>query len=345
MLSGLEDMIEQERGIRLPQYLLVITGYIGFKYEDRPREKIPKIVEPGFGVGRVHYDFLADIIGFDWHMSEGRDFESAWKTMRELIDSGKPVIMGEMDMFHLPYFKKFYRRIHVPFHYITLTGYDDEKGTALIQDCSRPEGLEISLRDLGNALARDVPGLCKKNAFFWFDFHSSAGQTESAGIVIRKILQKCGKRFLEDKNQGISGLKRLIHDFPSWQASLSAGAFNKSLMYMVTYTCSNTPMPPQKLVFFPLDEVFKKHHAMRERFAALLDAVGPEYGIKECGPAAECFRKSGILFQEMTDRITDYLAALFKTPPLKQGLERIAPLLEKIALIETEGFTALTRII
>lgn len=343
MLSGLEDMIEKQYQLRLPEYLLFIGGYIGFKYEIQPHAKIPRLVEPGYGVGRIHYQFLADIFQFDWHISEGEDFQTAWSEIKQLLDLGNPVIAGELDMFHLPYLKKFYQRIHVPFHYVTIIGYDDEKQTVLIQDCSRQENQEISMKNLEKALSQDVNGLCKRNTFFWFGFNNKPMQMPIEQLI-KAILQKKGDMFLKDDRQGLTGLNNLIQDFPNWEMNLSANQFQKCLKHLVTYTCSNTPMLPQKLIYFKLDDIFKKHHSLRDRFAALLNDIDNKFGINECGLSAEHFQKSGFYFQELTDIITDYLASIFKTSKVKSNLAQVPLLLDKIKEEEKKGFTILSQI-
>lgn len=339
MLSGLEDLIEQELHMRLPQYLLFIGGYIGFWYEKRQEGKIQRQVEPGYGVGRVHYLFLADIFGFNWQMSENEPFETAWENIKKQIDAGKPVIAGELDMFHLPYLKKFYHRIHVPFHYLTIIGYDEEKEMAIVQDCSRVKNQEIPLSNIKKALSKELPGVCNPNTYFVFDFTNASNQAEEQ--VVRKILKKCAERFLNDEKQGLRGLKKLIGDFDDWQKELSARDFKKSLRYLVTYTCSNTPMLPQRLAFFKLDEVFLKHHGTRDRFSKLLIDIATYYNIKECERAAKIFIESGKTYQEITDIITDYPKSHFKTKRVKEALNKIVPLYQKIAELDNNGFLTL----
>ncbi len=122
MISGLESLIEKERAIRFPDRLMFLASFIGFGYEWTQRTDMPRRVLPGAGIGAGQYKFLAPIFGYDWSGSEGGSFEAAWTVLKSLIDKGTPAILGALDMFHLPYLSKFYHRIHVPIHYVTLVG-------------------------------------------------------------------------------------------------------------------------------------------------------------------------------------------------------------------------------
>jgi hypothetical protein len=103
-------------------------------------------------------------------------------------------------------------------------------------------------------------------------------------------------------------------------------------------------MPPQKLVFFPVEEPFRVHQALRNRFAEVLTEAATVHGLAGCAEASELFRDSGPLFQDVTDRIADYLAAPIKTKRVRDRLADVPAVLTSIARIETRAFTALTRV-
>jgi hypothetical protein len=157
MMSGLESLVEKELGLRMPERFLFAASFIGFGFERGGGEgpamtRPPRRVLPGSGIGRGQYAFLAPVFGYAWSMREGGDFSRAWDLIRDLVDRGVPAVIGEIDMFHLPYLRKFYRRIHVSDHYATVVGYDDSAQEALLLDCGRP-GEECSLPACAEAAA------------------------------------------------------------------------------------------------------------------------------------------------------------------------------------------------
>ncbi len=86
----------------------------------------------GNGTGQPQHDLLADIIGLHVDIVQKTEsFSTAWKQACESIDRGIPVILGLLDMFHLPYYPRFYHRIHIPQHYVLLVGYDAGIGCSL----------------------------------------------------------------------------------------------------------------------------------------------------------------------------------------------------------------------
>jgi hypothetical protein len=346
MISGLESLIEKERSIRFPERLLLLASFIGFGYERTPRADLPRRVLPGSGIGAGQYGFLAPIFGYEWVRSEGGAFQAAWTALKSLIDRGAPAILGELDMFHMPYLRKFYHRIHVPIHYVTLVGYDDEQETAIVLDCGRTEAQEVPLRDLSWAMDVERFGDSRSNTFFRFDFGDAPKDAATLRSAIAAVLRKRSRAFLEPahESEGLAALRRLIEEFPEWEKEMTASRRAGCLRHFATHTCSAAPMPPQKLAFFPIEEPFKSHQGLRDRFAAVLADVARVHGFDGCAEASAQFRESGPLFQDVTDRIADYLAAPFKTKAVRNRLAEIPAVLTSIVEIESKAFAALSRI-
>ena len=346
MMSGLESLIEKERGIRFPERLMLLGSFIGFGYERTTRSDLPRRVQPGSGIGAGQYAFLAPIFGYAWSSSGGEPFPAAWSALKSLIDGGVPAILGELDMFHMPYLRKFYHRIHVPIHYVTLVGYDDERDSALVLDCGRPTAQEVPLRDLSRAMDVEAFGDSEPNTFYWFDFGDPPKEAASLKIAIAAVLRRRGAAFLEpaDESAGLPALRRLIRELPQWEKELTPKGCAQCLRHFATHTCSAAPMPPQKLVFFPIEEPFRVHQALRDRFASVLAEVAKTHGLSGCAEASELFGESGPLFQDVTDRIAEFLAAPIKTRTARRRLAEVPAVLTSIAGIETRAFTALSRV-
>ncbi len=187
MINGLEDLYEHKTGVRLPDWFLIyMSGMAGFGYIKANPAPVPRFV--GWGARPVdQYRTLADVVGFTWQMSEGRAFKTAWQQAKDYIDAGTPVILGAVDMFHLPYYEKFYHTYHIPIHYILLVGYDDDRQAALVQDCDRAAVQALPYADLRAAWDVHVPGLSKKHTLFAFTFSDHPADVPT---IARRALAK-----------------------------------------------------------------------------------------------------------------------------------------------------------
>ena len=128
MINGLEDLYEKETGVRLPDWLLLdLSGLLGFVYVKNKNVPTPRMVFWGAQVARRQYETLADVVGFTWDMVENRSFSYTLKRAKASIDQGTPALLGALDMYHLPYYEKFYHNFHVLIHHVLMVGYDDAR--------------------------------------------------------------------------------------------------------------------------------------------------------------------------------------------------------------------------
>ena len=105
MINGLEDIYEWKTGHRSPDWLFpYLAGLAGFVYLKNKRAPVPRMVF--FGAATKYlYEMLADVVGYRWHMIEDRSFAYAFKQAKAHIDRDQPVVLGGLDMYHLPYYK------------------------------------------------------------------------------------------------------------------------------------------------------------------------------------------------------------------------------------------------
>lgn len=157
-INGLEDQYEWKTGTRLPGFCLMDLSTIGFTYIKQKNAPAPRMVFWGSGMGKPLFDFLSDVIGFDCYCLEDRAFSTAWKTARDYLTNGTPVMLGLLDMYHLHYYPKLYHRFHIPQHFVLLVGYDEQNDAALVQDNGLPGVQSIPLDDLKAAWNVRVPG-------------------------------------------------------------------------------------------------------------------------------------------------------------------------------------------
>ncbi len=328
MINGLEDLYEQKTGVRLPDWLLMhLSGMLGFVYIRNKHAPAPRMVFWGMQIAKYQFAELADIVGFEWRMISNRGFPFTLRRVRESIDAGHPAILGALDMFHLPYYDRFYHKIHVPIHHVMMVGYDDEQEAALVLDCDRPDVQRITYPDLQAAWNVDNPGLGKKNTFYTFSFGKTVSDVEK---IARTGLAKRAAAMLEAPVSmlGIKGMRKLANDLPRWPAELGAKGLNASLRHLAEFT-GFPPVPPNRLTGYAAPD---NHRGGRDVFAGLLRRLAQDSAEPAWAEAAGLFDRSAQELEMATDAVVDFLLRKSGT------LDGAASVIGKIADIEEEGF-------
>lgn len=297
-ISGLEDQYEWKTGNRLPGYFLMDLSNIGFLYLRQKRAPAPRMVLWGDGMGKAQHQFLAEIVGYQWTMQEGKAFSTAWKSALKSLHEGTPVILGLLDMYHLPYYEKFYHRFHIPQHFVLLVGFDENTEEALVLDNSLPEIQRVPLSDLKPAWNVHNPGQGRPNTFYTLNFYQEIADLET---IVHKGLKKRAGCFLSPPTgfMGIRGLEKAQKDCLSWFTDLTPGQLKNSLEFLATFTCSVVPNLPQALLPYPLGYE-DAHHAVRDRFSADIKRFAETYQQTQWTQAAELLRQSGDRIGELT---------------------------------------------
>lgn len=332
-INGLEDQYEWKTKTCLPGFVLMDLGTIGFTYIKQKNAPAPRMVFWGSGMGRPLFDSLADVVGFEWTCLEDKSFRTAWQTAKNSLENGTPVIIGLLDMYHLPYYPKFYHRIHIPQHYVLLVGYDEQKDAALVHDTGLPGVQSIPLNDLQPAWNVRNPGQGKPNTLFTLKFNDQPANLES---IWHSGLKKRAETFLNPPVGflGIRGMRKLQKEISGWAQELDASAWKESMLSLVTFTCSVVPNLPQSLMPFPLG-YSDPHQSCRDRFAIELAEAAKEYQEPGWAQAADLFRKSG----EKIGRLTDLAVASLSDR--KDSFEGASGLMMQIADFEQAAFKML----
>lgn len=161
-VNGLEDLLTW-KGADYTDYLLsVVGGMAGFTYLRFKRADPPCMVYWGANPQYLMKD-LAQIIGFEETLIEGRSFKFTFPRLKDFIDQGRPVVAGALDMYYLQYYPKLYRKQHVPIHYVLVVGYDDEDRVVFVHDCSHRNVQKIPYDEFWKSLNVKVPGMSKRN--------------------------------------------------------------------------------------------------------------------------------------------------------------------------------------
>lgn len=343
-VNGLEDQYEWKTGVRLPGFFLMDVSNIGFIYLKQKRAPAPRMVGWGDGVGSSQYEFLADVMGFRLRRSEGLPFDEAWGEARDSVDRGLPPILGFLDMFHLRYYPKLYHRHHIPHHFVTLVGYDEAGGAALVQDNGASEVQTLPLEELRLAWNVSVPGLGKKNSFHSFEF---GGRIAAADEIAAVGLRKRARLFLESPAgfMGLRGMRKASAEFPHWRRELGEAQCIESLRYLATFSCSVVPNPPQRLLSYPLGYE-DPHRGIRDRFSGELAALAGRLDRPAWDKAADLFRESGALIGTLTEVATEAIlgetGAVNGVAGVASGIDvfegAAAGLMDRIADIEERAF-------
>lgn len=157
MWNGIEDIYMTKTGENIPLFFFFCLSGVGnITYLKHKDDRLPRQLIFGDGRPKKIYGNISDIAGFTYRFVEGRTFQNALKRIKELIDAGKPVVLGPLDMFHLPYLK-FYHKFHIPIHYILMVGYNDETQSISVYDCGREEMQTVPLENLKKAWASGRP--------------------------------------------------------------------------------------------------------------------------------------------------------------------------------------------
>jgi hypothetical protein len=304
MINGLEDLYEHQTGTRLPDWLLFyLSGMVGFVYLKNKNAPAPRMVFWGAQIAKYQYEELAGVVGFRWEMVAGRSFPFTLKRAKQAIDQGNPALLGALDMYHLPYYDKFYHMYHIPIHHVLMVGYDDEREAILVLDCDRADLQLVPYTDLEPAWNVNVPGLGKKNTFYTFYFDDQVADVET---IARKGLAKRATEMLEAPVSmlGIKGMRKLARELAQWPEELTSNQLECSLRHLAEFT-GFPPMPPNRLTGY--HDASDNHGGGRDIFAGLLRRMAADCTEPAWTEAANLFDQSSRTLEEMTDIIVDFL--------------------------------------
>ncbi len=328
MVNGIEDLYESKTGRRLPDWLLFFASGLGnnFAYLKNSRAPAPRMVMWGVPTKR-QYEALAGIVGFTWGATEGRSFSYALKRAQEYIDQNTPVILGALDMYHLPYYDKFYHTFHIPIHYVLMVGYDPEQQAILVHDCDRRQVQTVPYSDLRLAWDVNLPGLSDKNTLFAFEFNE---QVADAFTIARRGLRRCADSMLNPPASmfGLRGMSKLARELPRWPQELNSRQLEASLLHLVEYT-GFPPNVPNRITGYDAPD---NHTAGRDGFAALLKRLAKTYSQPGWKKAAAPFDQSGQAIRQFTDLVVDYIQARSST------LDTAAEMILRIVELEEQGY-------
>lgn len=141
-------------------------------------------------------------------------FMASWRQARRLVDQGRPVVLGPLDLRYLPFCPV---EFEVPWHYVVLVGYED--GNALIYDNRVPDLQTVALDDLDRAWKRRSI----QRGPYAFTLFEPAPQIHLPGIILES-LRYTADIYLSPPMEvlGIPGMRKLAAEIGRWPDILSS---------------------------------------------------------------------------------------------------------------------------
>lgn len=325
MWRGIEDLYQTKTNEKVPGWLFFTLSGIGeFTYLRMNKADLKRMVTWGDGRPKKIYQKVNDIIGFDFKHMEGTKFDHMLKIAKAQIDIGKPVVLGPLDMYYLPYYPKMYQNMHIPNHYVMMVGYDEEQQCAFILDCGAEKVEKLPYSELEKSLAMDCPGIGKKNGLCFIDFKEDI---PALFDIIRDAFTRKCTRVLQSKVcfTGIRGMRLLAGEIDNWREEFNDRDYDRIIRSFVEFT-GCVPTLPERLYGQPQDSIV--HNANRQNYSELLLNLTERYHVPEWKEAGELFAESGRIIQDITDRMVEYLLGNAKE------VGKVADKILKIAEIE-----------
>jgi len=305
MWNGIEDLYMQMSGEKIPhQFFFCLSGKGNFIYLKSNMGELKRRAAWGDGRAKQMYKEISDIVGFKYKHIEGRKFEYAMKVAKQQIDIGCPIVLGCLDMYCLNYYPKFYKKEHIPIHYVLMIGYDDDKESAYILDCGIESVQEISYELLEEAMNVETTGLSLKNTVCTIAFEKDLKST----IEIAKdgFYHKAKKMLKSPVGfAGIRGMYKLAKEFPLWREELTKEDYETVLQNTIMFSGTVPQMPNRILGIEEPDTI--RYMCGREQMSSVLSELGKEHQIAAWREAAELFIESGNVLEKMVDNMTEYL--------------------------------------
>ena len=332
MWNGIEDIYMNKTGEYLPNnFFFTLAAFGSFCYLKTQKAELKRMVALGDGRTKKMYEFLAPIVGFEYKFHECRSFEKALIKAKSEIDSGYPVVLGALDMFYLPYFKKLYHKEHNPFHYVLMVGYDDEEQNIYLYDCGRVELISLSYNELRDAMNCKCPGVSKENTICTIRIMEGRDKIQIAKDALIKqknSLLNPSKNFC-----GYKGFEKFISEFPRWRSEIGKEEYDKILIHMVQFF-GTVPTIPNAIKGIDEPDLVEFKGGF-DKMSRLLKYLGDETKDDYWTKSAVFFDEGAAVIKRISDVIVDYLSNR------EDNTDKLPELFEQVLEKMIEGYKAL----
>ena len=305
MWSGIEDVYCTQTGFEVPEgFFFMMASFAETVYLRSPSKKIARMFSVGDGRPEHTYGNMKEILGLDYRICAGSDASYALKMVMSEIDKNRPVVLGPLDMFHLPYLKM-YHRVHIPIHYILMVGYDTQKDCVLIFDCDREELLELSIEELMRAWNVEKNAVGGRNGYVKFTL---AQEQKTPFEIMEYSMKRKAMTQLAEKPYlvGITAFDKLAKEFRKWKDEMDIEVYKRTLSHLPEYW-GRVPKLPNRLMGMQGNQPDIPYKANMDRFSNCLKAFSKMEGGDRAAKASELFEQSGSLYQDITEHIISYL--------------------------------------
>lgn len=307
--NGLCDIYEWKTGMRIPDELIFYSR-TGFMLISQKIADPPKMIFPSaMNIGNHLLGFWSNRMGYRLIASEGKTFKNTILEIKELVDINIPVVLFGLDMYHLAYQSKFYKKIHATGHVVLMIGYDED--SVFVLDNSKPEIQSVSYADLEMAWQEGYLNISKKNAYFGIEFLKAE---RDASSIIQNAYKEIAYNFLNPKVGlfGIKGMEKLIKEFPKWKEQYDSETMKSIYTHYVRFAGSVLPELPAELDKNQ-SELINPHRGTRDKLALSLTKYKEQFGNARWEPASAHFAKSGEIIEEIANGfVADILANCFE---------------------------------
>lgn len=196
------------------------TGNVSFI----PKSDVPFFL--GGKQGTIEPNSLAcRLLGITLRKQSFTSADKAWEESKRFIDQDTPIIL-RIDICYLPFYE-FDDDVHFGGHAITLAGYDEEKGVALVGDTEYEGFQEVSIDRLkqGRSSTYGPKFMQPNNAHFSMTRRTDGKHPPFAAGVKLAIQQVVNNMLRPSMNNiGIQGLKLFARAIPEWKEKLKGKA-------------------------------------------------------------------------------------------------------------------------
>ena len=302
MCSGIEDIYATKTNQSIPEGFLLALGSFGETvFIKMNNSEKPYMFSANDARPKTVYENLKNELGLEYKIIGGRTVEYAKKSIKREIDAGYPVVLGPLDMFYLPYLKMYHTE-HIPIHYVTMVGYDEEKNCILIYDCDREDMIELAVKDLELAWNIEKNGVGDKNGFIKIRLKDNLPNKYM--LAYNCLLKKAERQFREKPYiLGISAYEKIAKELPKWKTKFSEEEYRKALISITEYM-GKVPKVPNRIMGIKESDI--PYKANYDRLAKIINELGQEYKQVNWIKAAELFDNSGKNIEAIVAYIVEY---------------------------------------